>query len=203
MKLLKEFLLTSLFMAPYLSYGVECADASFEKPEKVDGLYVFVVSTECTLENTTVDTQKIKDVFFDKISNYEKIEVKSSDSSASRDGFYGYKLEIKETRNTSHGDLKIYSDSYIMDDKDKNFIYNVVSSKIKGDGNAANTKYESQDLTGTQSESTYNVLYTKTLKIEKPWYAPEGMFVDAVKKDVGPDVKRNAERYSTWISSAQ
>jgi hypothetical protein len=86
-------------------------------------------------------------------------------------------------------------DVHLATDSNTRLSYYTVATQIQGSGNAAYLRYLSyrQDISKA-AEKTFRVTLSQSVQIEKPWYAPEKIFISQAKKSLAEGFERDVQK---------
>jgi hypothetical protein len=188
--LLSATLLSGAISTGVFAHQYTCAATSWVEPTASGSLYTFIMTSRCTLTaDRALDVLKMKDAFARQMSSSADIRVLSMTSTSSVNAMSGKLLNVSETRHTDHGLLKIEGKVSLMDNGKNAFMYNYTSDSVDGEDKAKYTKYEQLiiEVSPMAGATTYQVVFKKTNKVEKPWYAPSGKFKEKAQEGIEED----------------
>lgn len=191
-----------LAAAPHWScQNVRWADAPHMKENRAVGKML----AECTLEDApTASLGSLYDSWLAYLKmNHEVISDPTPDN---HDRISGLKLDlVEQIRDEGNGPLTIRKNAEVQSDRRNQFTYSSHSKAIEGSGNAALLrKLDTQiRITRTTEPSTRKnrilLTYSDQLAIERPWYAPDGIFLSEIERRSLKDFERARERLTTQI----
>ena len=181
------FLLASTVATTQTALASNCTLAEFSPVTSNGSLYHFRAGSWCTL-NGPVQVSAITSRWYQAISSDRNFRIHSNNR-ASQNGLAGMSLNLTEETYTEHGDLTIKQNMFLGDDRQNNFLMQARSTDVDGSGDTKYTQMinHKAQLTNAQSSSP-RVYIEKEIKVKKPWFAPESMFISTVKENLGSDM---------------
>ncbi len=162
-----------------------CSPASFEELPRAGKLFVFEVATTCQL-NVLAEGNLLAH-YKAGIERRKNVTVLSANDIANSSERQESALSIVEELVTEHGEMTIYGNINIVSSTKRRLGYTHRSGKITATGAAANTRLVVESVNVSQQQTTFQIALSKVLHINKPWYAPTGIF----RKEVGKGLKKD------------
>ena len=164
---------------------LQCQEAFFETiDEQDDSLFEFVAHMHCSSDQIK-PLYELQDDVFTYFVKHPSYTIYSTQSNVNYKNFEGKKLTVREDISSGNGDLKVYSDMYIVGDQDKHFLLDSMSTKIDAEGNAKTTKYNGLSVRiDIKHDQASEVVITKHAIVKKPWIAPKSYFINRVKSGI-------------------
>lgn len=180
-------LLIGLALIPLtaLADNSNCSPTSFNELPRVGKLYVFEVATTCQLN--VLAEGGLPELYKVGIEGRKNVTILSENQISNSSERQESTLSIVEELTTEHGDMTIYGNISIVSTLNKQLSYTHKSGKITATGAAANTRLVVESVNVSQEQAVFQVGLSKVLHINKPWYAPTGIF----KKEVGKGLKKD------------
>lgn len=162
-----------------------CSPTSFKELPRVGKLYVFEVATTCQLN--ALAKGALPGLYKVGIEGRKNVTILSENEIANSSERQESTLSIVEELTTKHGDMIIHGNISIVSALNGQLSYTHTSGKITATGAAANTRLVVESVNVSQEQAVFQVGLSKVLHINKPWYAPTGIF----KKEVGKGLKKD------------
>ena len=154
-------------------------------PELKSGVvYLAAMSTECTVyPQLGGDLEKLQAFSIEQIRSQAQVDRGPID--ATFEGMPSKYLDVLAIIK-GRDSVSIQQDVNVATDKVTRLVSSTVSRKISGTGNGAYLKkLDSRiDVTKTSVKTEDRVVISFSTEVEKPWYAPEGMFLAEIEKRV-------------------
>lgn len=181
------FLLASTVVTSHSALAARCTQAEFSPVTSSGSLYHFRAGSWCTL-NSPVQVSDIKNRWYQAIQTDRNYQVHSSNR-ASQNGLTGMSLSLTEETYTDHGNLTVDQTMFLGDDRYNSFLMQSLSTDVDGSGDTKYTKVINHKAQLTQAQSSSPKVYIeKEIKVKKPWFAPESMFINTVKENLESDM---------------
>lgn len=190
-------LLTSL--SPALFANVECYPANAAYTENEGSLYSFEASASCSMSGQSVSTDTI-------VKQFRKALKRGGSISGELDGFtvddmVGNEFTYRENRyDSGHGHISVTYNAYLVSDSGS-VSYSADSTHIEADGNAARTKKVILNISYTLTDNGVDVSITKNVNIDKPFIAPEGLFISGAEQGLRESLDQIASVQSDVLNS--
>ena len=166
--------------------GYACQEPAWVKaPQlKAGAVYLAAMSAECTVyPELGGDLEKLQAFSIEQIRSQAQVDRGPIDAT-----FEGIPSKYLDVTAIIRGrdSVRIQQDVNVATDKATRLVSSTVSRKISGTGNGAYLKkLDSRiDVTKTAVKTEDRVVISFYTEIEKPWYAPEGMFLAEIEKRV-------------------
>ncbi len=170
------------------SFASQCEDFDWDgtKRKNDQGYFEVHLSTLCniTLENLG-DLTELETYFLNWIS--KEFEIHATIESETPQGLFEKRFKVTATTVENGDQVSIRQVLTLLSDKKSFLKLDSESKSIKGSGNTIYLKsnrytYEvSQDSVDSKK---FSLKASLVVQVEKPWYAPEGIFVSHVKEGV-------------------
>lgn len=104
---------------------------------------------------------------------------------------------IEKIRDDGNGALTIEKDAQVTSDRRNRFTYLSQSKKIEGRGNSSylrslTTSIEVKRVPGTKSQ--FSLRYSDQLAVERPWFAPDQIFINELARQSLTNFERAREK---------
>lgn len=185
--LLSATILSGAISTSVFAHQYTCAPAIWDTPKAADDIYTFVMTSRCTLTaDHALNVVTMKDAFERHFQTSPDFRVLAKSSIAPINSMSGNLLTVAEARQTAHGMLRIEGKVSLMDNGKNIFVHNYISDCVNGEDRAKYTKYEQLiiEVSPLPTANTYQVVFTQTNKVEKPWYAPKGKFQEKAQEGI-------------------
>jgi hypothetical protein len=157
--------------------------------------YSFEATTKCYFQSQDLPASILKS-YLKEIKSDPQITVLELQPESN----YGYNLKIIQKVDYGHGKMTIDADLNISHTSTEfSFIFD--SNKIKAKGNAAYTVDIIETALLKKEDNSYQVTLKKQAKIEKPWFAPEFVFIDEVKEGLSQDLDYLIKYHSSALTT--
>ena len=95
----------------------------------------------------------------------------------------GVKYDVSLTFKTSNGDINLKEDVHVATDKQNKLAFHSFSTDVSGTGYAEYLKRLDVviDVTKVDMNGNYGIKIDSVTQIDKPWFAPDEMFLEKVK----------------------
>jgi hypothetical protein len=194
MKLLTFLLITcSLILSTNVQAEISCSEPKLSKPSDHDSLYHFKAVVICKLVNETINLKAVKDAYLEEIvSKGSQFKVHHQKNYNDQKGMTGYSLDVTQSYTSPNGDMQVHASIIIADDLTKHFKYELRSKSIDAEGDAKFDKTIVNKATLELQPNGGELKLIKEIDVEKPWYAPEGIFYDKVEPELEESTRKAA-----------
>lgn len=184
---------------------ITCSDPKLGKVTGNDSLYSFETVVNCKLVDEKINLKALKDAYRDEISNPKsEFKVHSQQNYTDKQtNMQGYKMDVTQSYDTPHGSLAVRADVYLLDDNANKFNMELRSKSISGEGEATNNKSINNKIILTVFPDHADLTSIKTIKVHEPWYVPDFMFFDTVKKELIDASRKGAMQHAKKIAGQQ
>lgn len=178
-----------------------CTEPKLSKITSNNSIFHFHAEVTCKLVDVKVNLSALKDAYKAEITNPKsQFKVKNQKDYNDGKGMTGYEIDATQSYKTPHGPLSVTADILITDDKSSKFDFELKSKSIHGEGDASNNKSISNSVTLQIFPDHDELVVTKDIYVEEPWYAPDSMFIDTVEKELLASIKKAADDNARKIS---
>jgi len=137
------------------------------------------IQSTCTLKPDSAGSiSALNQSIVDSIS--KENTVNSGPTPESRDDLSGVSFDVTNVSEQEGDQVTIRKDLHLDSDGTSRILYVAHATSIEGSGNAAFLKALdiTQEVTqGDPEQNVFTLTVTQAVKIEKPWYAPAGVFL--------------------------
>jgi hypothetical protein len=133
---------------------------------------------------------RLKDYFVKKLTTGADVVSVRSQEQASFEGLPGALIDSVSVIRSAEGNLTVRYQSHVVTNDDTQLLMDKSALEIKGDGNAGFTRGLGERVEIAVKPSARDTSHSLILKftnitnIEKPWYAPVGIFLDKAGKGI-------------------
>ena len=178
----------------------DCQKLSFSRVGKSGKKYTYRVAAACVVSKEAVKgASAIVSDYLDDLHDNSHVSVLRHDENVQFEGLEGHRLEIVETFDSGHGNMKITGDLFVVSNNSDQFIYNFRSKKIDADGEAKSTKQVKAEVTVQSQDDKVQLGMEKLVVVEKAWWWPEGVFEREVKSGILEEMKDLVEMHRGLI----
>ena len=185
--------LGSLILTSNSNATIACGNIKFDRSIIQPPIYHFKTVMTCELIDENINIKNLKEAYLSDITKKgSQFKVHQQKNYTNSKGTSGYSLDVTQSYNTPNGAMSVRAKIIITDDGSNNFYYEMHSTSIKAEGDA---KLEKSMLNTTTLEKLSNkskATVTKEINVEKPWYAPESIFLDKVESSLKESTKEAA-----------
>lgn len=174
-----------------LGFTMECG--RIDIPRKIrsqNKIYTFVLNQTCKIKgSSTIKYENFKDIFPDVLANNREYKAMKVYQNANYGRDNAVRVDIEQRKRTNHGNMVLRGDLYMSyDENTQTYTSHHDTRRIEGEGKAGFTKEIKDTVVVTPDKNDLQMSVTRTVKIAKPWYAPEGVFVGKVKEGLKDDL---------------
>lgn len=199
-KLSLLLLLCSLIQISNSEAKITCSKPKLNKSTDRKSIYHFKALVSCELVNESINLPTIKDAYlYDIVKKGSQFKVHKQNNYNNSKGMSGYSLDVTQSYNSPNGAVVVRANIVISDDSEKKFHYEFRSKSMTAEGDA---NYEKSMLNITSFETLPDktkLIVTKEIDVEKPWYAPESVFFDAVESNLKSSIRASASKNASKI----
>jgi hypothetical protein len=138
--------------------------------------------SDCTVKGTKgTGFPTLQDFVVRKVTSESRVN--AGPNSETYVGLPGVKYDVTLTIKSSQGDVELRQDVHIATDNVNRLVFDSFSTDVSGTGYAEYLKRldVTIDVIKTAKAGTYTIHVGNATQIEKPWFAPEGMFLEKIK----------------------
>lgn len=179
--------------APSIFASISCSKPKLSKPVKNNSVYHFKAVVTCKLDGESINFSTIKDAYRAEILDKgSQFVVHSQQDYDNKKGMTGYSFDVTQTYSTDHGRLAVRENIALMDDKAANFYLELRSKSIVGKDEATYNKSIINEVKAQHFPTYDEVIVTKEIDVEQPWYAPQEMFFNKVETELVASIAKSA-----------
>lgn len=173
---------------------VTCEKPRLSKPtEKNHSIYHFKAVVKCNLVDEKIDLIAIKDAYRNEImQNGSQFVVHSQHDYDNKKGMTGYWLDTTQSYQSEHGPLKVRAEFLLLDNTTTNFELELRSKSVSGKNESSLTKFILNEVALQVLPDRAELVVTKEIDVEEPWYAPHGTFISKVEKELVDSIRKAA-----------
>ena len=158
-----------------------CADPQWvNEPGMVNDQFVGILSNECTIEapNTERNMKGAQDFFIETTNKSRVIHKGPVDETYESLPSKYYDVTV---RDQGEEEVVVRQDVHLATDLKTRVIYDMKSTSIEGSGLAGYLRFVATRIQ-VDGAGPLKVRVRNEVRVEKPWYAPEGIFVSKSKE---------------------
>lgn len=180
---------------------ISCSKPKLSKVVERNSVYHFKSVVTCKLENEKVDLKTLKDIYKAEIlSKGSQFTVHKQENYDNKKGMTGYSLDVTQSYDTSNGYIKVRAKVLLEDDNANNFYMELRSKSIDGQGDSQYEKSILNTVSLKMQQDNGDLIVTKEIDVEQPWYAPESVFRDKVETELYSSIKKAAQMQARKIT---
>ena len=165
----------------------KCSEQKIDLLKSQGSKYTFIAKTKCSFKNHDLNYKKILGSYLEGLRSDDKIKIIDLEKKEYDIGTH-YILKVEQRIDPGHGKMLINADISLSSNNNE-FAFSFDSSKIKAKGNSAFTKDIIEKSSLSKKDKKYQFILSKQTIIEKPWYAPEFVFIKEVKDGLSQDLE--------------
>ena len=176
---------TDRFASKHGQHSLEwnCSDVAWSPDSGLhDSLFDGELLSDCTLKATKgTGFPTLEQYVIQKVTTESKVTAGPTDETYQ--GMRGVLYDVLLAFKTSQGDINIREDVHVATDKETKLAFHSFSTDVSGTGYAQYLKKLNVviDVSKVDQAGNYIVKIDSVTQIEKPWFAPEGMFLEKIK----------------------
>ncbi len=184
-----------LIFVPNLLLAFSCFNPELERTDVKGNLHSFKGVVKCLITED-IDIAALKDDYRDEIMTSSQFTIIQPARPVEVDGLKGYFMEATQKYDSGHGMVSVTSEIFLLDNALDKFLLEIKSKKISANGDAKYTKFSHDYVIVSLGEEKSILTNIKEIKVEKPWIAPESIFLQKVQENISTEMKYTAPRHA-------
>lgn len=195
------WIIISLITATNAHAAFTCHKPKLGEIVTKDSIYHFTATEKCEIKDVKINFAALKDVYLAEINDKKsQFKVFQQEQYNDKKGMQGYELDVMQSYKSQNGPMKVRANVLILDDQGKNFYFELRSKNIQAEGDAQYDKFILNTVELEVMDNHAQLLITKKIYIDAPWYAPRDMVVNKVVPQLLESTNKSAELNARKIS---